>query len=280
MEDGIRSHGLAWMAALAVPLLGGCAVRAESNGPAAITELVVTAEEFRFQAVDTIAEGFTRIRLVNKGSQGHHLQLLRLEDGHTAEEVLEHARRGELITPWLHFVGGPSVPAPGAASEVTVELEPGEYLMVCYMPSGGVPHLLMGMTRRLVVVPSPARPAVEPRVDARLTLDSYSFDITPALHAGRRVIRVKNVAVEPHEAGFVRVSRGRTAADVLRWLRQKDGPPPFEPAGGTMVLSRSEVSFVTADFFPGEYVLLCYVPDTRDGRPHVAHGMVRVIRVE
>jgi hypothetical protein len=30
----------------------------------------------------------------------------------------------------------------------------------------------------------------------------------------------------------------------------------------------------------GEYVLLCFVPDSGDGRPHVAHGMVRRLRVE
>jgi hypothetical protein len=25
---------------------------------------------------------------------------------------------------------------------------------------------------------------------------------------------------------------------------------------------------------PGEYGLICFVPDAKDGKPHIAHGMV------
>ena len=38
--------------------------------------------------------------------------------------------------------------------------------------------------------------------------------------------------------------------------------------------------FVTADLKPGKYVLLCFIPDARDGRPHSAHGMAKEITVE
>jgi hypothetical protein len=267
------------MAALGLPLGVGCAARAEDSAPPGIRELEVRAEDFRFRAPDTVAEGLTRIRLVNQGHEQHHLQLLRLEDGHTAEEVLEDARRGELVTSGTTYVGGPSIPAPGSASEVTVDLEPGQYLMVCYMSSRGVQHLLLGMARRLVVVPSPARPTIPPKADAQLTLDSYSFGLTSALRAGRQIVRVENVAEQPHEVGFVRVSPGHSAAEVLQWLKDESGPPPFAPAGGSMMLSQGGVSFVTLDLEPGEYVLLCFVPDAEDDQPHVAHGMVRAIRI-
>ena len=29
----------------------------------------------------------------------------------------------------------------------------------------------------------------------------------------------------------------------------------------------------------GEYALLCFIPDARDGAPHVAHGMIEQITV-
>jgi hypothetical protein len=37
---------------------------------------------------------------------------------------------------------------------------------------------------------------------------------------------------------------------------------------------------VTVELARGDYVLLCFVPDAADGKPHVAHSMVRQIRVE
>lgn len=80
-------------------------------------------------------------------------------------------------------------------------------------------------------------------------------------------------------AGFVRLQPGKTAADVLAWLKTKTGPPPGEPYGGTAALQTGEVNFVTADFPKGDYALLCFVPDAGDGRRHVAHGMVGQIRV-
>jgi uncharacterized cupredoxin-like copper-binding protein len=51
------------------------------------------------------------------------------------------------------------------------------------------------------------------------------------------------------------------------------------PMGGTSFLSAGESNQVTADFEAGEYALLCFVPDAKDGKPHVAHGMVRQITV-
>ena len=48
---------------------------------------------------------------------------------------------------------------------------------------------------------------------------------------------------------------------------------------GTTDLDRGEVNIVTADFEPGEYALLCFVPDVKDGKPHTEHGMIRQITV-
>jgi uncharacterized cupredoxin-like copper-binding protein len=49
--------------------------------------------------------------------------------------------------------------------------------------------------------------------------------------------------------------------------------------GGTSGLSKGRGMEFTADFTPGEYALLCFLPDARDGKPHVAHGMVKQITV-
>jgi len=58
-----------------------------------------------------------------------------------------------------------------------------------------------------------------------------------------------------------------------------DGPPPLEPVGGTAGMGRGVSNDLILDLAPGEYGLFCFVPDAKDGRPHVAHGMVKQVTV-
>ena len=30
---------------------------------------------------------------------------------------------------------------------------------------------------------------------------------------------------------------------------------------------------------PGDYALICFVPDTKDGKAHLIHGMVKTVKV-
>lgn len=267
------------IAAVTSALLLGCTLKAEERREVPIPDLVVTATDFSFAAPDTIAAGLRRVRLVNLGESPHHVQLLRLDDTTTVDQVLDRAQRDELVMPGVTYMGGPDLPPDGSEGDVVMDLAPGRYLMLCYMPMGKVRHLAMGMTRQLVVVPGGRDEARLPVADAHMVLDSYSFRLMGELTAGRRVIRVENVSQEPHEVFLAQVPAGRSAKEVLQWLQKKAGPPPFLPAGGTLMLSRGRNAYVSADLVAGEYVLMCFVPDSRDGKPHIAHGMVRAITV-
>lgn len=79
---------------------------------------------------------------------------------------------------------------------------------------------------------------------------------------------------------LVRLAPGKTIADALRRLKQREGPPPGEPFGGTTLLASGGVNFVAADFTPGDYALFCFAPDATDGKSHIAHGMIRQIQVK
>jgi len=267
------------IAAVTSALLLGCTLKAEERREVPIPDLVVTATDFSFAAPDTVEAGLRRVRLVNLGESPHHVQLLRLDNTTTVDQVLDCAQRDELVMPGVTYMGGPDLPPPGSEGDVVMDLAPGRYLMLCYMPMGKVRHLAMGMTRQLVVVPGAPDKAKLPFADAHMVLDSYSFRLMGELTAGRRVIRVENVAEEPHEVFLAQVPAGRSAKEVLQWLQKKAGPPPFLPAGGTLMLSRGRNAYVSADLVAGEYVLMCFVPDSRDGKPHIAHGMVRAITV-
>ena len=93
-------------------------------------------------------------------------------------------------------------------------------------------------------------------------------------------MRVENAADQPHEVVIARLAPGKTVSDLLDWTKRFDGPLPGEPAGGTTSLAPGAVNFFTADFAPGNYVMLCFVPDESDGRPHLAHGMLSEFRID
>jgi hypothetical protein len=58
-----------------------------------------------------------------------------------------------------------------------------------------------------------------------------------------------------------------------------EGPPPGKPLGGISGLDVEGSQYFTADFAPGNYALVCFLPDAKDGKPHFAHGMIQQITV-
>jgi hypothetical protein len=269
-------------AALALPLtIAACRSRAADASNARPGDLVVNARDFAFDAPDTIEAGWVRVRLINHGPEPHHVQLVRLGDGHTLPELLEQAARGNLTPSWATFVGGPNTPRPGAASEVALDLAPGNYAMLCFITSlDHVPHLAKGMTRSLTVIPASGPEGHEPTVEGRLILQDFSFSLTTPLRPGHHTIRVENTGLQPHEVVMIRLQPGKTVADAMAWTQNRQATPPFETAGGTVALSPGRENFMTLDLVRGDYVLVCFVPDAHDGKPHLAHGMIRELVVQ
>ena len=278
----MRTHRSTILAVLAfVTTAAACTIEGAARETARTPQVVtVTARDFAFGAPSSIPAGLTTIRLENGGEEMHHVQLVRLDEGRTIEELMAAARAGDIAPAWARLVGGPNTPGPGGTAEATLELEPGSYAIVCVIPSpDGVPHLMKGMVKPLLVEPAATRRAAAATPDVRMVLHDYGYDISPEIAAGRRTIRVENAAEQPHEVILLRLLPGSTTGDLLAWLHSMQGPPPAIPVGGTTMMSTGVANEVTIDFEPGEHVLLCMVPDAGDGQPHVAHGMVRTITV-
>jgi hypothetical protein len=134
---------------------------------------------------------------------------------------------------------------------------------------------MKGMAKEVIVVPAPSSTAsANLRVNATMTLFDYAFQLSQPLQAGRQTIRVKNTAAQSHEVVFVRLQPGKKPADVLAWMQKMEGPPPGAPIGGTTPMARGEENIITLDLPPGDYGLLCFVSDAKDGKPHFMHGMM------
>jgi uncharacterized cupredoxin-like copper-binding protein len=221
--------------------------------------------------------------LRNEGKEHHHAQIVRLGPGVTIPKLLEPlGKSAASLPPGTKLVGGPNVPAKGGTSEVVLTLEPGKYALICFVSGEDhVPHLAKGMTRPLTVtqpVVAKSKPRA-PEADIRMTLHDYAFDLPSVIPAGRHTIRVENAAAQPHEAVLGKLVPGKTIADLMQWMKTREGAMPGEEVGGTVGLSTGEVNFVNVNLTAGEYVLLCFVPDANDGKSHLSHGMIRQFTV-
>lgn len=257
---------------------------AEPAPPVAPPVAVFTASDWAFTGPDTLGSGPTTFRMEAVGAELHHLTLVRFDEGHTLEEFMTAMQSGPPPA-WAHFMGGPNPPAPGGATEVTVVLSPGAWGMICVIPGAdGVPHIAKGMFKAFTVVPS-AAPAAEPDAHVVMTLNDYDFALSTPLTAGTHSIRVENPSAQPHEVFLIRLDPGRTVQDVAAYVASMEagtasGPPPGSPMGGIAAMNPGEVNWFSVTLGPGEYAMLCFVPDMTDGRPHLAHGMMQQFTVQ
>lgn len=122
----------------------------------------VTASEYAFGGLPAdLPAGVTSFELTNDGGEVHELLLLRKNDGVTqsAEELL--ALPEEEAMALATMVSDPAFAPPGADDYAVVDLEPGEYVAACFIPTGmtstdgpppeGPPHAVHGMVAEFTV---------------------------------------------------------------------------------------------------------------------------------
>ena len=263
---------------------GACAKPApQAAGPNVVT---ITATDYAFAVPDTISAGLTTIRLVNQGKELHHGSLVRLKDGKTLADFqsgLQAAMQSHAPPPpWISFAGGPNAVTPGDTGVATQMLEPGNYVFVCWIPSAdGTPHIMKGMMHPMVVKANDAPAQAEPAAALSLKLTDYDFVFSAPLTVGTHTVRVENAGVQPHEVVITALPPGKSLQDFIAWEKggEKGPIPTGRWLGGVVALDAGGHAHFTATFAPGNYLLLCFWPDAKDGKPHLMHGMAKQISV-
>jgi hypothetical protein len=294
-----RTRYSAGLALLAAGVLGGCqpdrsdsaaadlaaadsASIASQPGQAGATIINVTAKDFAFDAPARVPAGLVTLQMTNQGTELHHAQLVRLEQDKTLADLGAAMKSHGPPPAWVKFVGGPNAVPPGKNANATAVLEPGRYAYLCFIwGPDKVMHVAKGMAREFEVVDSGSIEARElPPAD--LTIDMVDYDYKPSqpLTPGRKTILVTNSGPQPHELALVKLAPGKTLKDFAHWAEGGlKGPPPAEPIGGVVFLDKGARGTFTADLEKGEYGLLCFVPDAKDGKPHLMHGMMKTVKV-
>ena len=267
-----------------------------------INMLEIYAAGMRFEGGGTISSGWTTIRLNNQDNMLHFAMLVRLPDGVTAHmysddlgakfqrgyDLMLEGKDEEVaavfgsIPEWiskLTYHGGPGFISGNRSAEATQYLQPGNYILECYIKSNGIFHSYspepgkLTMLLPLRVTDTPGNMA-EPEANATLTINETGIQLTEGdLKAGRNSIRVKfdtQVRYPSFVGQDVHIMRINKDADIqtaLDWMDwQKPGgllvPSPVTFIGGINdVMPAGSTAYFSADLSPGRYAFISETPE-------------------
>lgn len=304
-------------AALATATFAGCGdpqtasreSSSEGSGQTGITPetgnvLDIKAVGLRFEGGDEIRSGWATVRLENLSNMVHFAVIERLPPGITPEIMAAEAagkfQNGmDLINDgardaamevfgalpeWFAqvvFTGGPGLVSGGGTAEATVYLEPGQYMLECYVKTNGVFHSFnpqpgqLGMVHGFVVTDEDGN-APEPEANLALAVSSQGFELLDGeLQPGRNTIRVAfdDQHVYPNFAGHdvhvVRIDEDTDLEALQAWMdwSQPGGletPAPAVFFGGVNDMPAGTTAYFTVDLQPGDYAFIAEVPSPGD----------------
>jgi hypothetical protein len=238
--------------------------------PSVTPQLDIIATDYAFSvpggANASVPAGPVTLHLVNHGKELHMVGVVWLADTTAAQFVEKVSQKGFAGVE----VGGVNGVAPGESATSTVILKPGNAVVVCWVVSpDGKAHVLKGMFAPIRVVPNPNAPAAEPRTAFDIALRDYAITVPNNLRAGPHVFRVENDGKVDHDIELFRLSPGADTTDAMLWVDKPNvGSPRAHPLGGIVGEDPGLYSFFDANLTPGDYMVLCWMPDTKTGVPH------------
>lgn len=253
-----------------------------------------------FEGPSEIPSGWTTFRFINSSSMVHFAMIDVPPEGITTQEMSDtvmdyfqeamdgmNAGDAEAVNaafakfpPWiaeLGRMGGPGFLSAGRIGETTTYLEPGRYLVECYVKTDGVFHTTspgegqLGMLLDLIVTEE-SNGAPEPVADVTLTIRNAGIELTSGeLRAGVNTIRVDFIEQQAfpsfvgNDVHVMRVDNADSIASADAWMdwRTKDGledPGPVAFLGGINDLPAGMHGYFTVDLAPGDYAFIAEIP--------------------
>jgi len=157
------------------------------------------------------------------------------------------------------------------ALDLAASLEPGEFLI-----------LELSSFQLSALAQSPAMAVVLRTTSEHL--DWHASREEYLLHKANLVVRQRPEDLLIHFAdaqGSAWIAE-RSAARKIAFgsgAEVRIGPAPGALFGGVSGIMPGSHAFVPVDLPAGQYALICFVPDAKDGKPHFAHGMAKLIKV-
>jgi hypothetical protein len=129
----------------------------EVEAPSVASDVTATLQDYEIVLDGTLVSGRQVVRVHNAANQPHELLMIPLPPGMTLEDMFaepegEHDGEGEAPPePGGEAVQGIWVINPGETVYVTVDLQPGTYGLVCFVPDADGPHAMQGMVLEVTI---------------------------------------------------------------------------------------------------------------------------------
>ena len=113
----------------------------------------IRLSDYKFGVSKPLTAGRHTIRVTNDAVQDHEVLFVKLAPGATTKGLADWVEAGMQGPPPAMPLGGVSPLARGRSSTVALDLTPGTYGMVCFLPDAkdGKPHSMHGMTAQFDV---------------------------------------------------------------------------------------------------------------------------------
>lgn len=272
-----------------------------------------TIKGLQFFGPKEIPRGWTTFRINNESPMVHVAIIERFPEGKTVADQQEmvapifqegmdllikgdqegaNQKFGELPA-WfgdIVFYGGPGLIAPTGIAQATVNLEPGTYVLECYVKTGGVFHSYnpeegaYGMVYQFTVTNEPSG-APEPDASLEMTVSAENgIEITDDIKPGQHTIRVTFADQQPHEnfvghdvhLAWLEDDTDLEALETWMDWRVRKGlqtPAPAEFLGGLNEMPAGETGYFTVPLHAGRYAWIAEVPNANE------KGMLKVFTV-
>lgn len=250
-----------------------------------------------FNGPDTLYSGWNWITYQNSSSNTHFIMFEKYPEGKgiadAEKEVagpfqqgMDYLNAGKMdsaiaalqrLPPWfgeVKFHGGSGLLSPGLSTRIAIELEPGTYMLECYVkdPNGKF-HSAMGMVKEVHVKTERSHISPPPPTAQAFISAENGFSFNDNIYPGRHIIAVsfRNQKVYEHFLGhdFHLVQlEGDASTDTLQtwmnWMHKgglvSPAPAGFRFVGGMQDLPAGKTGFFEIDLEAGRYALIAEVP--------------------
>lgn len=279
--------------------------------PQPTNKVTIVTQMMDFDGPDEIPSGWTTFEYINNSEETHFFVFEKLPEGKTLEdskrEVIPvfvegmdlinagnpeegYAAFGKLPE-WFSeivFLGGPGLISPKNKTETTLYLEPGYYIIECYvkMPTGQF-HSALGMVAAITVTDE-SNNQIMPESTVQMTVSSENgFVFEQGFTAGNHVIEVNFEDQVPHEnfvghdVHLVKLTGDADLDALEKWMNWSDpdafktpAPEGVQFLGGTQEMPAGNTAYFKADLVSGTYAFIAEVPNASE------KNMLTVFNVE
>lgn len=258
----------------------------------------IITKNMDFQMPDTIPSGWNTFRYKNLSPQTHFFLIDKYPEGITLQNVIDSvgppfdngmklinegkpkegfAEFGKLPAWFMEMknLGGSGLISPGHVAQTSVKLDPGDYIIECYVKmSNGVFHTSMGMEKELIVSNTNSGNK-EPKADIKIEISSTEGIVfNDSIRFGPHTFSVfyKDQIVHEnfvgHDVNLAKLDDTANLDDLNSWMDWSNPKGLIEPApqgvtflGGVNNMLAGNTGYFTATLTPGKYVLISEVPN-------------------